>query len=406
MTSIQSTTPLETTSAVDAVLQRSPGDERVLASVTADSIDEAIDAVHRLDIDDWKLAIVFANSPDGLRQTGERLRADWPGIRAAGCTSSGIVDRKANVGAAVQITLFAGPGFSCELAMGPLDEGTSRMAGSTAAQAVTNLADRLDHTVLILLDDGLVGDTNHIVRGAYETVGATVPIVGGCAGDDLAMVATHQLVDASLVSENVVGIALSSTGTFGLGVNHGWVPTGQQMTVTAAQGTSVLSLDDRPALEVYLEVIGAQIEDVTPAGLAQLCQASPLGLPTRGGYSVRFIRGGDIDERSIEFLVAVPEGELVTVMRGGTESIIGAAGEATAQALAELDGSPLGMIAFDCVACRGVIGDPLLPEEVASLAEHLPAEATLSGLYTYGEIARRGGGLGFHNQTMVVLAIQ
>lgn len=48
----------------------------------------------------------------------------------------------------------------------------------------------------------------------------------------------------------------------------------------------------------------------------------------------------------------------------------------------------------------------MLASEVRSVTDQLPREATVSGLYTYGEIARRGGTLGFHNQTMVVLAVQ
>jgi len=49
------------------------------------------------------------------------------------------------------------------------------------------------HRALLLLTDGLAGDQQEIVRGAYGVVGATVPLVGGCAGDDLKMRATFQL---------------------------------------------------------------------------------------------------------------------------------------------------------------------------------------------------------------------
>jgi len=58
------------------------------------------------------------------------------------------------------------------------------------------------------------------------------------------------------------------------------------------------------------------------------------------------------------------------------------------------------------LACGGMIGDGELACATAAVAAQLPAGATQSGLYTYGEIARRGGGLGFHNQTVVVLAVQ
>lgn len=391
---------------VATVVRRDADDgERRLVSITAPSVELALAELDRLTEEPWCLGLVFARSAEALQQVGHHLGQAMAGIDVAGCTSAGILDRDANVSAEVQITLFGGPGFDTAVAYGSLEQGSSRAAGSAAAEAVARLGGGHDQTVLILLVDGLVGDTNDVVRGAYGTVGASVPIVGGCAGDDLAMVATHQLVGDRLGSGGVVGIALSSSASFGIGVSHGWSPVGQPMTVTAAEGTSILSLDDRPALDVYLEAIGGADDNLTNSSLAVRCQTRPFGLQSRGTYHVRFVRGGDLERRSIEFLVAIPEGETVTLMQGDAGSVIGAAGTAVAQSLTEIDGPPLGVLAFDCVACRGVIGDDCLPAEVKEVTSHLADDSILSGLYTYGEIARRGGALGFHNQTMVVLAI-
>jgi hypothetical protein len=43
------------------------------------------------------------------------------------------------------------------------------------------------YRALLLLTDGLAGDQQEIVRGAYAVVGAGVALVGGCASDDLKM---------------------------------------------------------------------------------------------------------------------------------------------------------------------------------------------------------------------------
>lgn len=388
------------------VQRESPDGTRAVASVAAASVDDALGAVATLDRRDWALALVFAARADDLEATGRGLRAVLPSLPIAGCTSAGIVDRHARVDAAVQITMLGGA-FAAEVASAPLHLGSSRRAGEEVARAIEGLTGRDgDDRVLLLLADGLVGDTNDVVRGAYDTVGASVPIVGGCAGDDLAMVATHQLAGDELLTGSVVGVALSSSAPLGIGVRHGWSPVGAPMTVTEAEGTSVIGLDDRPALDAYLEAAGVDGDDLTSAGLAVACQTRPFGLPSGDGYHVRFVRGGDLERRSIEFLVAVPEGELVTLMQGDIDSVIGAAGDAVEQAVASLEAPPLAAIAFDCVACRGVIGEDRLGAEAERVTTHLPPEAVLAGLYTYGEIARRGGAQGFHNQTMVVLAIQ
>jgi len=395
----------ESPAVVDTSVARSGDGDRAMASITAASAAEAVAACSGIEPGPWAVALVFAASPSLLAETGEGLQAVLAGIEVAGCTSAGIVNRRTWVEAPVQVTLLGGPGIRAAVSVGQLDVADSRAAGQAAAQAVQALDPAPAHAALVLLADGLTGDTNHIVRGAYEVAGALVPIVGGCAGDNLEMSATWQLAGNRLVTRSVVGVALGSSAPLGVGVRHGWSPIGSPMTVTAAEGNSILTLDDRPALDAYLDALGVT-EGAVGADLARFSQTRPLGLESRGGHQVRFIRGTDPERRSMEFLVAIGEGELVTLMQGGADTVVAAAGSAVDDALAQLTGDPLGVVAFDCVACRGVIGDGELACETATVAAQLPPAATLSGLYTYGEIARRGGALGFHNQTMVVLAVQ
>ncbi|MDP9389504.1 MAG: hypothetical protein M3Q48_16705, partial [Actinomycetota bacterium] len=113
------------------------------------------------------------------------------------------------------------------------------------------------HRVLLLLSDGLAGDQQEVVRGAYQMVGAEVPLVGGCAGDGLRMKGTFQLHDGEVLDRAVVAAAIASDAPFGIGVRHGWRRVGRPMLVTAAAGNRVDLLDDEPALDVYLHRPGA-----------------------------------------------------------------------------------------------------------------------------------------------------
>ena len=65
--------------------------------------------------------------------------------------------------------------------------------------------------------------------------------------------------------------------------------------------------------------------------------------------------------------------------------------------------TPLGVLAFDCIARRSVLGDEIACE-VARIGDACGG-APVAGFYTYGEIARTRGISGFHNQTLVVLAV-
>jgi hypothetical protein len=120
---------------------------------------------------------------------------------------------------------------------------------------------------------------------------------------------------------------------------------------------------------------------------------------------VRLISGGDFTERSLSCMAEVPQGALVWIMEGDETSVLEATDAACGDSLAALDGQrPLGVIAFDCIARRGVLGDEGIRTEIGRLAA-VTAGVPVAGFYTYGEIARTRGLRGFHNQTLVVLSV-
>jgi hypothetical protein len=179
------------------------------------------------------------------------------------------------------------------------------------------------------------------------------------------------------------------------------------MLVTASEGNRVLELDDRPALDVYLERLAAPASAADDAAaFTQFALTHPLGLSARGGEAhVRFVGEADFTARSLGCIAAVPQGALVWLMEGDDESVLQATDAACRDALIPLgERAPRGLIAFDCIARRGVLGDEGVKREVARVARQ-SGGAPVAGFYTYGEIARTHGTSGFHNQTLVVLAL-
>jgi hypothetical protein len=101
----------------------------------------------------------------------------------------------------------------------------------------------------------------------------------------------------------------------------------------------------------------------------------------------------------------VPQGGLAWFMEGDEDSVLEATDTACTDALGQLDGRPAaGLLAFDCIARRGVLGEEGIRREIQRVAQHAGG-APVAGFYTYGEIARIHGVSGFHNQTLVVLAL-
>jgi hypothetical protein len=222
------------------------------------------------------------------------------------------------------------------------------------------------------------------------------------------MTRTYQLYGDRVLTDSVVAAAIVSDAPLGIGVRHGWRRVGEPMLVTGSGGNLVYSLDDRPALDVYLERLGTA--EPTPRNeeeLARRATTHPLGLgrPSADEEEVRFVGGADFEDRSLSCIAEVPQGGLVWLMEGDEESVLSATDAACGASLAALGGRrPLGMLAFDCIARRGVLGDQGIKTEIDRLAA-IASGAPVAGFYTYGEIARTRGIRGFHNQTLVVLSI-
>jgi hypothetical protein len=169
----------------------------------------------------------------------------------------------------------------------------------------------------------------------------------------------------------------------------------------------VYTLNDRRAVDVYFEHLDPPADARRDsAAFTRFALTHPLGLSGRSHEDhVRFVGEANFDDGSIGFIAEVPQGGLAWFMEGDAESVLEATGAACADALAALDGGPpLGMIAFDCIARRGVLGDDGISSEVSRIAQ-IADGAPVAGFYTYGEIARTHGQSGFHNQTLVVLAV-
>jgi hypothetical protein len=353
-----------------------------------------------------KLLVVFCSDAYELEELLAEINNRSGGAPLIGCSTAGEISTSGPGDAGVVVVALGGEGFSVRTAAAEHASTRLREAGAEVAGCLAGLDDRSERA-LFLLTDGLAGDQQEIVRGAYGVLGAEIPLVGGCAGDDLKMTRTYQLHGERVLSDAVVGAALGSDAPLGIGVRHGWRKVGAPMVVTSSAENRVLMLDDKPALDVYLERLDAPVEArANPAAFTRFALTHPLGLSRRTGEAqVRFVAGADFEQRALVCIAEVPQAGTAWFMEGDDESVLEATDAACEDALASLGGRPpLGMIAFDCIARRGVLGEEGIGREVGRIAEHAQG-APVAGFYTYGEIARTHGISGFHNQTLVVLAL-
>jgi hypothetical protein len=177
--------------------------------------DAGVRAAHEALIhDDAKLLVVFCSQSYDLPELLAQIRACSAGVPVIGCTTAGEIATSGPGEAGVVVAAFGGGGFEIGTAAAGGASKDLRQAGARAARCLPSRQDR-PYRVLLLLTDGLSGDQQEVVRGAYGVLGAGVPLVGGCAGDDLnlKMTRTFQLYDDHVLTDAVVaaGVAAMST---------------------------------------------------------------------------------------------------------------------------------------------------------------------------------------------------
>jgi hypothetical protein len=356
---------------------------------------------------DPKLLVVFCSNDYDLHELLAGIAGEAPGVPLLGCSTAGEIGPAGAATSSVVVTAFGGAGFSARTAAADRASTRLREAGGEVATALLEADEERPYRVAILLTDALGGDQQEVIRGAYAVLGAAVPLVGGCAGDDFGFTATFQLHDGKVCSDTLVGAVLASDAPLGVGVRHGWRPVVVPGLASRSQGYRHFTIDDRPAIDVYLERFDAPADARTDAAaFAQFSMTHPLGLGRRSTEDgARFVASANFEDGSLEMIAAVPEGGIAWFLEGDAGSVLDATDEACRDALDALEArSPLAFLAFDCAARRLVLGDDGIQREVERIAGHAGG-APIAGFYSYGEIARTRGASGIHNETLVVLAV-
>ncbi|WP_051367993.1 FIST signal transduction protein [Hamadaea tsunoensis] len=355
---------------------------------------------------DPQLVLVFVAITYEPAEVLAGLREVLPGVPVVGCTTHGELGPGGPTDGTVTVAVIGGTGFAVAVRVAENVSGRQREAGEDLARAV-DAVERRAHRVLMLLTDGAIRDQESILRGVYSVLGAEVPLFGGACADGWRMTGGYLMSDDRVLSDAVIAVAITSEAPLSIGVRHGWSRVGQPMIVTSAGDGRVYTLDDRPALDVYLERIEAPPRAWTdPEVFTAYTLSRPLGIQRRSGIEARNLSTEvDLVGRSIGGGGAIDHGGLTWVLTGDERSILDATDAACKDAIDGLDGAPpVGLLTFSCAALRAVLGEDGIVKEGAHV-EKWADGVPFCGFYTYGEIARTRGIDGFHNQTLAVLAL-
>ena len=257
------------------------------------------------------------------------------------------------------------------------------------------------HRAALLLADALAGYTDDFIEQLSLATLGKYRFFGGGAGDDARFTKTHVFFGTEAFTDAAVALEILATKPIGVGVSHGWEPASEPLRVTEANGSTVVSLDATPAVEIFEEHAESTGQTFDRANPIPFFLHNVLGIDTGSGYKLR-VPLAVLEDGSIGCASDIPAGATVRIMKTSTKSAADAAVRAVNSALGDMRGTrPEVALFFDCVATRLRMGGEF-GMEMDALQRAL-GDVPYVGCNTYGQIARSEGQFsGFHNCTATV----
>lgn len=298
-----------------------------------------------------------------------------------------------------------------------LMQGTIVVGFDVAPQVhlIANLSDssqNLDHLLeaqawqesrgqtLFVFVDGLARRIHALLDALFHTFGMGTNYIGGGAGSLSLQQKPCLLTNAGLQQDCAIlaQVALSS----GIGVSHGWQTIDGPFQITTAQGNTIQTLDWRPALEVYQEIVYQRSQQrITSDNFFAIAKNYPFGIKRLGAEKIVRDPIYATADGALVCVGEVSESAFVDVLGGNVHSLVSAAGQALTLAQRAYPGGHQPKVTFfiDCIS-RVLFLEEHFAQELAAV--HTPT-IPLIGALTLGEIANSGlEYLEFHNKTAVV----
>ena len=364
------------------------------------------------------LAIVSVSaSYEDLDEIPRVLAAQLGGdVPIVGGTAAGAVLGTGKVFArGVSVVLVGGSAIAVATASAPI-ASRDLVELVPAAQQVAQAAEAaaragFGESACLVFAPGPFVDGEALVAGLRKGAGSRVLLAGGITGDELAFERARVFSDGRLCNDRIVLAGLFTKRRIGIAARHGWRVAGPAHVVTRADGPLLVTLDDRPALDVWLADIRAAGGTPPPLGADELLRFLysrwVLGIALPSGRDVgasEFIVRAPFEllPEGVRMSASIAEGATVHLMNASPQELLDASKAAATFARETAGGKVVGGLVLACSSRIVALGDQF-PEETASIEAILGAP--IGGLCVYGEVARTRTDVdAFFNTTTVVVA--
>ena len=328
--------------------------------------------------------------PAWLQAIAQKIELSYPNAQIIGATTCGEIVNGETVleQTIINFTFFASTQIHAFVM--PIVAGEELEIGQQLRHRVDKLGDAVP--AIMLLTTPLTTNANAVARGLMSSP-PSFHIFGGGAGD-YALKTNYVMYGSTVYEAAVIVIAFQGAD---LQVEKtsflGWSPMSNEMTITQASGTTIHTIDSRPAFEIYQHYFNIPND-------AQFF-SNALGFPfliNRNGQLMALVPVAVGLNNSLEFISDVFEGEKVSIGFMDTELIQ----ENLTKAIHKmLDFQPESLLLYTC-GCRCWA----LRDSIKSETDAFESIAPTAGFYTVGEFCNQETALPQLNLAFVAVGMR
>lgn len=276
------------------------------------------------------------------------------------------------------------------------EEVLDGMTYSAAQQIAYTAQNQFDNPVFItLFTFGLDGDK--LVGGLEDTFQKPIKMFGGMAGNDMSLGDTYVFTNNKILANGLLALILDNDKVLVEGLaTSGWESIGSTHTITKAKEQIIYTINDKPALDVFLKFFGFYGNFEGEGVAHKKSTLYPLQLIRNGSYVLRAHVEGNEEEGYLRMAAPVKEGEQfkfsITPGFEIVEETIKEFGKYR-EKLTDIDAA----ILFSCKARHMALG-PFIEEELEGIYDLI--QKPMIGFFCYGEVGQsENGNNNYYNQT-------
>ncbi len=257
---------------------------------------------------------------------------------------------------------------------------------------------------MIAVTSSAITDGVSVVEGINDEMKRIIPFNGGMAGGDLQTLITYIFTNNKLIDDGALFLIINNDKIKVSGIaSSGWETVGIEKTITKAKGNIVYTIDDQPALDIFLKYYNIKEESIEN-GILDIAAKYPLQIIQEGKQPV--LRGpmfANKEDRSMLFGGRIPEGakakfsiqpsfEIIDKTINEVKSLQTKAKKADA------------LLMFSCGARYTAFG-PLMEDEVKGIKDIW--DAPLAGFFSWGEYGNAlNEATNYHNETCILVVLE